>query len=139
METITMCSGAAQGVAPVIVFRLEDGGQTFYHSTGIEALPQEAERDDVLRDRLEIHKLAMCKAYTLMQLKGMDMNDRIFEMQVERVMSDSAMPLASNRPESLYGRFVRFIEDAHRVGVVGGVEVLSASLQGAEASAVSCG
>ena len=43
METITMCSGGAQGAAPVIVFRLDDGGQTFYHSTGIQALPQEAE------------------------------------------------------------------------------------------------
>ena len=44
METISICAGTVQGVAPVIVFRLEDGEQTFYHSTGIEALPHEAER-----------------------------------------------------------------------------------------------
>ena len=50
METISICAGTVQGVAPVIVFRLEDGEQTFYHSTGIEALPHEAERDYVLRD-----------------------------------------------------------------------------------------
>lgn len=119
METISICSGAAQGVAPVIVFRLEDGEQTFYHSTGIEALPHEAERDHVLRDKLEIHKLAMCKAYTLMQLKRMDMNDRIFEMQVGRVLSDRALPVSACKFETMYNRYVRYIEEIHKVGVVG--------------------
>ena len=37
---------------------------------------------------MECHKLAMCKAYTLMQLKRMDMNSRIFEIQVQRVMTE---------------------------------------------------
>ena len=119
METITICSGTAQGVAPVIVFRLEDGEQTFYHSTGIEALPHEAERDQVLRDKLEIHKLAMCKAYTLMQLKRMDMNDRIFEMQVGRVLSARVSPVVNNRCEPMYGRYLRYVEEIHKVGVVG--------------------
>ena len=119
METITICSGTAQGVAPVIVFRLEDGEQTFYHSTGIEALPHEAERDHVLRDKLEIHKLAMCKAYTLMQLKRMDMNDRIFEMQVGRVLSDRLPVVTPCKHESMYNRYMRYIEDIHKVGVVG--------------------
>jgi len=106
-------------VAPVIVFRLEDGEQTFYHSTGIEALPHEAERDHVLRDKLEIHKLAMCKAYTLMQLKRMDMNDRIFEMQVGRVLSDRLPVVTPCKHESMYNRYMRYIEDIHKVGVVG--------------------
>ena len=119
METITMCSGGAQGAAPVIVFRLEDGGQTFYHSTGIEALPHEAERDHVLRDKLEIHKLAMCKAYTLMQLRRMDMNDRIFEMQVERVLSARVSPVVNSRYEPMYGRYLRYVEEIHKVGVAG--------------------
>ena len=119
METISICSGAAQGVAPVIIFRLEDAGLTFYHSTGIEALPQEAERDDMLRDKLELHKLAMCKAYTLMQLKRMDMNDRIFEMQVGRVLSDSVAVASACKFETLYNRYVRYIDDVHKVGVVG--------------------
>ena len=108
METITICSGTAQGVAPVIVFRLEDGEQTFYHSTGIEALPHEAERDHVLRDKLEIHKLAMCKAYTLMQLKRMDMNDRIFEMQVGRVLSDRLPVATPCKHESMYTRYALY-------------------------------
>ena len=119
METITICSGTAQGVAPVIVFRLEDGAQTFYHSTGIEALPHEAERNQVLRDKLEVHKLAMCKAYTLMQLKRMDMNDRIFEMQVGRVLSDRLSVATPCKHESMYTRYMRYIEDIHKVGVVG--------------------
>lgn len=119
METISICSGAAQGVAPVIIFRLEDAGLTFYHSTGIEALPQDAEQDDMLRDKLEIHKLAMCKAYTLMQLKRMDMNDRIFEMQVGRVLSDRLPVATSTKYESLYNRYMRYIEDVHKIGVIG--------------------
>ena len=110
METISICSGTAQGVAPVIVFRLENGEQTFYHSTGIEALPHEAERDHVLRDKLEIHKLAMCKAYTLMQLKRMDMNDRIFEMQVGRVLQNRMVQTVSSGREPMYGRYLRYVE-----------------------------
>ena len=90
METITMCHGAAPEVAPIIFFRLEDGSQTFYHSTGITAQLEEAERNLKLRNELEVHKLAMCKAYTLMQLKRMDMNSRIFELQVKRVMTEGA-------------------------------------------------
>lgn len=34
-------------------------------------------------------------------------------------MLDNAMPLASIRPEFLYCRGVRFIENPHRFGVVG--------------------
>ena len=119
METITICSGTAQGVAPVIVFRLEDGAQTFYHSTGIEALPHEAERNQVLRDKLEVHKLAMCKAYTLMQLKRMDMNDRIFEMQVGRVLQNRMVQTVSSGREPMYGRYLRYVEEMHKVGAVG--------------------
>ena len=81
-----MYQGAApSGAAPTIFFRLEDGGQTFCHSTGIKARPEDVVRDMKLRNELECHKLAMCKAYTLMQLKRMDMNSRIFEIQVQRV------------------------------------------------------
>ena len=70
METITMCYGAApKGAASIIFFRLEDGGQTFTHSTGIKAKLEDAVQDHKLRDELEHHKLAMCKAYTLMQIK----------------------------------------------------------------------
>ena len=67
METITMCHGVASGAAPIIFFRLEDGGQTFYHSTGIKAWPEDAEQNQKLKSELELHKLAMCKAYTFMQ------------------------------------------------------------------------
>ena len=92
METITMYHGAASsGAAPIIYFKLEDGGQTLYHSTGIQARPEDAERDQRLHSELEHHKLAMCKAYTLMQLKQMDMNSRIFEMMVSRVMTDDTV------------------------------------------------
>ena len=120
METITMCHGAAPlGVAPTIFFRLEDCGQTFYHSTGIKARPEDVVRDVELRDELECHKLAMCKAYTLMQLKRMDMNSRIFEMQVQRVMTEDVSMTKTKLGEPLYKRLLRHIEESYRDGVIG--------------------
>ena len=114
-----MCHGAASGAAPIIFFRLEDGQQTFYHSTGIMAWPEDAERNQKLRSELEHHKLAMCKAYTLMQLKRMDMNSRIFETQVKRVMTDSTGFTRRRHGEPLYIRLLRYIEEAYRDGVIG--------------------
>lgn len=119
METITMCHGAASGVAPLILFRLEDGQQTFYHSTGIKAWPEDAERDQQLRNMLESHKLAMCKAYTLMQLKRMDMNSRIFELQVQRVMTENTCFFRLKAREPMSTRLMRYIEEACRDGVIG--------------------
>ena len=120
METITMYHGAAPtGAASIIFFRLEDGLQTFYHSTGIAAEPEEAERNQKLRDELEHHKLAMCKAYTLMQIKRMDMNSRIFELQVQRVMTECAGLLKRKEGEPIYERLKRYLREAYRDGVIG--------------------
>ena len=120
METITMYHGAASsGAAPIIYFKLEDGGQTLYHSTGIQARPEDAERDQRLHSELEHHKLAMCKAYTLMQLKQMDMNSRIFEMMVSRVMTDDTVLISRGVNEPLYKRLVQYLEDARRDGMMG--------------------
>lgn len=120
MGTITMCHGAAPtGAASIIFFRLEDGQQTFYHSTGIAAKPEEAERNQKLRDELEHHKLAMCKAYTLMQVKRMDMNSRIFELQVHRVMTDCAGLAKRKEGEPVSERLRRYLEEAYRDGVIG--------------------
>ncbi len=114
-----MCNGAASGVAPIIFFRLEDGEQTFYHSTGIAARPEEAECNLRLRSQLEHHKLAMCKAYTLMQLKRMDMNSRIFEMMVGRVMTECIGFNQRKSGEPVYQRLMQYLKEAHRDGVIG--------------------
>ena len=119
METITMCHGAASGAAPIIFFRLEDGGQTFYHSTGIKAWPEDAERNQKLRNELEQHKLAMCKAYTFMQIKQMDMNSRIFETQVKRMMTEGTGCVRRKSGEPVYKRLTRYLEEAFRDGVIG--------------------
>lgn len=119
METITMCHGAASGAAPIIFFRLEDGGQTFYHSTGIKAWPEDAERNKELRSELEQHKLAMCKAYTFMQIKRMDMNSRIFEAQVKRMMTKEVELARQKSGESVYKRLTRYLEESFRDGVIG--------------------
>ena len=119
METITMCNGAAPGAVPIIFFCLKDGGQTFYHSTGIQARPMDAVRDKRLRSVLEHHKLAMCKAYTFMQVKQMDMNNRIFETMIKRVMTENMGLTMRKVGESVYQRLVRYIEEAYRDGVMG--------------------
>ena len=114
-----MCNGAAPGAAPIIFFCLRDGRQTFYHSTGIKARPEDAVRDLRLHNELEYHKLAMCKAYTLMQLKRMDMNSRIFETQVQRVMTEDVGTTKAHQGVPVYKRVLRYIEEAHRDGVIG--------------------
>lgn len=120
METITMCHGAtSKGTAPIIFFRLNDGQQTFYHSTGIMAWPEDASSDQRLINELEQHKLAMCKAYTLMQLKRMDMNSRIFELQVQKMMTENACFIIHKSGESVYKRLERYVEEALRDGIIG--------------------
>ena len=115
-----MYQGAApSGAAPTIFFRLEDGGQTFCHSTGIKARPEDVVRDMKLRNELECHKLAMCKAYTLMQLKRMDMNSRIFEIQVQRVMTEDVGMIKPKCGVPVTKRLMRYIEESYRDGVIG--------------------
>lgn len=121
METITMCYDKKPGSTPLpgITFRLEDGPQTFYHSTGIQTPPEEAQRDPALCDELNRHCMAMCKAYTLMQVRRMDMTSRIFETEVSRVLSDTCIFQVKRQPEPMYLRLQRYIDEAHRDGVMG--------------------
>lgn len=102
-----------------IRFRLEDGALVFYHSTGIIAHHDEARNNPELRNELDRHILAMCKAYTLMQLRRMDMNNRIFETEVSRVLTDSFALKGKTKTEPLYQRFLRYLKEAHRDGVIG--------------------
>ena len=120
METITMCHrGVSTGQVPTICFRLSDGRQTFLHSTGIEARPEDVERDQQLRSLLEYHKLAMCKAYTLMQVKRMDMNSRIFETQVQRMMTEGAELFKRKTEVAVDKRLTQYVDEALRDGVIG--------------------
>ncbi len=115
-----MCNDHVPGAAPGILFRLEDGDKILYHSTGIQALPDEAWLNPALRSELYRHCLAMCKAYTLMQIRRMDMNCRIFEAEITRVLTDSCMFCCHTRKnESLIQRLVRYLDEAHRDGVMG--------------------
>ena len=119
METITLCNDTVPGAIPGICFRLKDGTRTLYHSTGILAHPDEAQNNPELQNELNRHCLAMCKAYTLMQLHRMDMNSRIFETEVSRVLTDSYVFHTKKKSEPLYERLLRYIEEAHRDGVIG--------------------
>ena len=119
METITMCNNTIPGAVPGILLQLKDGDHTFYHSTGIQALPDEATNNPDLREEVARHSLAMCKAYTLMQLRQMDMDGRIFEMEVSRVLSDSYVFVVRKSLHPLYPRLLRYIDEAHRDGAMG--------------------
>lgn len=119
METITMCYDTIPGTVPGILLQLKDGDHTFYHSTGIQALPEEATINSELREEVARHSLAMCKAYTLMQLRQMDMNGRIFETEVSRVLTDADLFVVRKSQQQLYPRLLRFIDEARRDGVMG--------------------
>jgi integrase len=126
MERITICGGTvADSGCSAICLRLEDGPQVFYHSTGIAAVRNNdglsLKLNPETRGELNRHGLAMCKAYTLMQLRGLAMDNRVFETEVLRMLTHEDAPPCANTEttEPLYPRFVRYLEDAHRDGVIG--------------------
>lgn len=128
MEKITMCGGTAAGSGcSAIRLKLEDGPRVFYHSTGIMLAHHNSNETPLhlnskIRTDLGRHSLAMCKAYTLMQLRGKDMSNSIFEDEVRRMLleDDNALSdTAATTAEPLYQRFVRYLEDSHRDGVIG--------------------
>ena len=119
MEKITLCHDHVPGTVPGILFQLEDGEQVLYHSTGIQADPDDAGANSNLRSELDRHRLAMCKAYTIMQVRRMDMNSRVFEMEVSRILTDNYDLPTKTRSKPLYPRLIRYIEEAHRDGIMG--------------------
>ena len=119
MEKITLCHDHVPGTVPGILFQLEDGEQVLYHSTGIQADPDDAGTNSGLRSELDRHRLAMCKAYTIMQVRRMDMTSRVFEMEVSRILTDNYDLPTKTRSKPLYPRLIRYIEEAHRDGIMG--------------------
>ena len=119
MEKITLCHDYVPGTVPGILFQLEDGEQVLYHSTGIQADPDDAGTNSGLRSELDRHRLAMCKAYTIMQVRRMDMTSRVFEMEVSRILTDKYDLPIKTRSKPLYPRLIRYIEEAHRDGIMG--------------------
>lgn len=120
METITMYKEMVSESVSCIILRLDDGPHVqLYHTTGIRTNEQEVTQNQQLQQQLERHKLAMCKAYTLMQLNRMDINSRIFEIQIQQVLRGKLFDLGSKYSEPLIERLFRYINEAFRDGVVG--------------------
>lgn len=120
METITLCFGTVADGLSEIRLKLEDGSNVLYHSTGIPANGNT--HDPATRSEIDRHGLAMCKAYTMMQLQGKTMSNRVFEAEVKRMLGeteDSVLPANASDSEPLHTRFVRYLDDAHRDGVIG--------------------
>lgn len=111
-----------------IRYRLVDGATedrhdrnqriTLYHTTDVIASEHDIATNKLLKSRLDQHILAMCKAYTLMQLHHKDLTDQVFEHEIRRVMEDRVVAFEL-RNECLYERLLRYIEEAHRDGVMG--------------------
>ena len=120
MEQILMCNrpGSLSSGKRAIRYRLTDHRITLYHATGIMASGADIASNKLLKAQLDAHILAMCKAYTLMQVRHLELNNRNFETEIRRVMEDGELEFA-RRDETLYQRLLRYIEEAHRDGVMG--------------------
>ena len=115
-----MCNrpGTLSNGKRAIRYRLTDRRITLYHATGIMASGSDLAANKLLKSQLDAHILAMCKAYTLMQVRHLELNNRNFENEIRRVMEDGELAFA-RRDETLYERLLRYIEEAHRDGVMG--------------------
>ena len=114
-----MCCGMTTSGHPDIRLRLEDGPRVFYHSTGITTAETGMPLNPETRSEINRHGLAMCKAYTMMQLRNMNMDNHIFENEVLRLLTDSNAIGLPATVEPLYQRFVHYLKDSHRDGVIG--------------------
>lgn len=101
-----------------IRLRLMDGEQVLYHKTDIVASDNEVMSDKMIKKKMGQHALAMCKAYTLMQVRHLELNNKNFENEIRRVMEEGELEF-SRRDETLYERLLRYIEESHRDGVMG--------------------
>jgi len=80
---------------------------------GVELTPERASILEEIRET----STAMVKAYTVMQVKGMDMNGRVLENEVSNILS-GVMPVPENAgAETLVARYTRYVEEQNRDGV----------------------
>lgn len=80
---------------------------------GVELTPERASILEEIRET----STAMVKAYTVMQVKGMDMNGRVLENEVSNILS-GVMPVPENAgAETLVARYTRYVEEQDRDGV----------------------
>ena len=99
--------------------RLVDGKEVrLYHKTDVLASGPELDGSQAVKGLLTRHALAMCKAYTLMQLRHVAMDNRLFEREVQRVLENGELVFA-RQDETLHERFLRYIKEAHRDGIMG--------------------
>ncbi len=123
MERITLCQWRAPGKRCVRYCLRDESGNgagskiILYHNTGIMA-----SRDDVVNNRhvkraLQEHVLAMCKAYTLMQMRRVELTPRNFEQTIGHLL-DPGLVFNPRADEPLYERLVQYIEESYRDGVM---------------------
>ena len=134
MERIAICRAAApRGAVANLRFRLEDGCKVrLYHKTGMSVLLSDLDKfspDGDLKPSVSIynrelkaeinkHMTAMHKAYTVMQVKDMDMTSPVLEQQIEKIL-DPSFGTRESGQETLTERYFRYIEESRRDGVIG--------------------
>lgn len=124
---------AKDGDTVKVRFRLVDGRDVMlYHSTGIRASLKDLDKftkeadlkprvtvyNKELKADLAMHMVAMHRAYETMKEQGMDLTSAIFEKEIEKVLYP-IVEVRSRSHESVYERFVRYIEEEHRDGILG--------------------
>ena len=102
----------------LIRLRLEDGNIKLHHCTGIRADLSELKNNESIAGELNRHGIAMCTAYTLMQVHHLSMDNRVFESKIQQILEDGEIEFR-RRDETLHERFLRYIEEAHSDGMIG--------------------
>ena len=103
-----------------------------YHNAGVKANLGDLEKFDEegnvknrvklynkqLKREIDRHIKAMHDAYTQMKEEGMDMKTDVFEDLILQYLNP-IQELRSSSKDTFYERFVRYVETAHRDGIVG--------------------
>lgn len=135
MERISMYNRttAKDGDTVKVRFRLVDGRDVMlYHSTGIRASLKDLDKftkeadlkprvtvyNKELKADLAMHMVAMHRAYETMKEQGMDLTSAIFEKEIEKVLNP-IVEVRSRAHESVYERYVRYIDESYRDGIMG--------------------
>lgn len=134
MEQIRLYCRAVPGKRTASLrFRVTDGRNvTMYLRTGMKVPREELEAftpegdlrpgmpvpDGGLRDAILGYRSMIHAAYGRMRLLGMNLRSEVLREEVQKMMPRPA-EVPPEAPETLAGRYERFIEDAYRDGVIG--------------------
>lgn len=127
------CRKSAKKGVVRLGFHLTEGKEVnLYHKTGFmvrkadlskfttegELKPRVVAFNKQLKSDIGKHIVAMHKAYARMQVLGLDMHSKVFEKEIEAVLGSEGTARTPSG-ETMYERYLRYIEEAYRDNVIG--------------------